>query len=154
VENKPKRRRTAVWPVYIALMMLLGFGAIFVSEFVDLSQGGRGADELAADTYMDIVEPLLANADSERGPDLLQKHGCNACHSGDVAGRLAPELDGLGAAAGQRRPPLTAEAYIYEAIIYPGAHIVEGFHDNMPRIYQQQIPQDELGDIIAYLLTR
>jgi hypothetical protein len=55
--------------------------------------------------------------------------------------------------AAERRPSLTAAAYVYESIIYPGAFIVDDYYNNMPRIYHDQIPDDELGDIIAYLLT-
>lgn len=141
-----------MWPVYLAVAFLVFFGAIFLFEFFELSQGMDGAEVLTADTYMDVVEPLLTNANPDNGPELLQIHGCNACHAGDNAGRLAPGHVGLNEIAAERRPPLTAAAYIYEAIIYPGAYTVEGFQNNMPRLYDEQIPQDQLGDIIAYLL--
>jgi mono/diheme cytochrome c family protein len=153
VDQQPRRRAPA-WPVYVALAILLLFGVIFAIEFFIFSRGDNGAVDPVDDTYMDIVEPLLADADPERGPQLVQRHGCNACHAGESAGRLAPGFDGLGRVAVQRRPPLQAEAYIYESIIHPGTYVVDGFQNNMPRIYEAQIPEDELGDIIAYLLTR
>lgn len=154
MENKPTRR-TAVWPVYVALAILIIFGAIFVWEVIEFSRESEGAaTDISEDAYMDIVTPLLADADPERGPQLLQRHGCNACHAGDNAGRLAPGYDGLARTAAQRRPPMSAEAYLYESIIHPGAYVVEGYMNNMPRIYESQIPEDELGDIIAYLMTR
>jgi cytochrome c len=153
VDQQPQRRAPA-WPVYVALAILLLFGVIFAVEFFVFSGGNNGATDPVDDTYMEIVEPLLAAADPDRGPALVQRHGCNACHAGESAGRLAPDFDGLGRAAAQRRPPLRAEAYIYESIIHPGAYVVEDYQNNMPRIYEAQIPEDELGDIIAYLLTR
>ncbi|MDX1991608.1 MAG: c-type cytochrome [bacterium] len=146
-------RRTAAWPVYLVLGLLGLFFVIFLSEFIDLSQRGGGETEITETTYLDVVEPLLANANPENGPALLQKHGCNACHAGQNAGHLGPPHSEVHAVAADRRPPLTAAAYIYESIVYPGAFILEEYDDvNMPRIYGEQIPDDELGDIIAYLL--
>lgn len=148
--------RTSAWPVYVALGIFALFAVIFLIEFIGLSRQAGGTEDaaLTADTYLNVVIPLLANADPARGPDLLQKHGCSACHAGQNAGYLAPGHAGLYALAAERRPPLTAAAYVYESIVYPGAYIVEGYDQvNMPRIYEQQISPDELGDIIAYLLT-
>lgn len=153
---KAVRRRTSAGPVYLIMGLLGIFAVIFLVEFLSLSTGSGGTLEeaLTADTYLDEVVPLLADADPARGPELLQKHGCNACHAGQNAGHLAPAHADLGAAAAERRPPLTAAAYVYESILYPGVFIVEGFDEVvMPRIYEQQVPRDELGDIIAYLLS-
>ena len=148
-------RRTSLWPVYVALLVLIVLGGIFLYELVRLSwnSGGTPANEQTAETYMDIVAPLLENADPQHGAELLQTLGCVACHGGENAGRLAPSHAELWKIAAERRPPLTAAAYIYESIVYPGAYQVEGFPDNMPRVYKRQIPDDDLGDIIAYLLT-
>ncbi|MBC7871560.1 MAG: cytochrome c [Chitinophagaceae bacterium] len=147
-------RRTSLLPIYIALALLGVFVVIFVAEFLDLSKssGGVEAEVRTAETYMDVVTPLLTNANPENGEVLLQQYGCNACHAGQNAGRLAPAHSDVAQVAAIRRPPLTAAAYIYESIIYPGAFIVDGYERNMPRIYAEQIPDDDLGDIIAYLL--
>ncbi|GEM_PF-428196 len=147
-------RRISMLPIYIALALLGVFVVIFLVEFLDLSKssGGTQAEALTAETYMDVVTSLLSNANSENGEVLLQQYGCNACHAGQNAGRLAPAHSEVAQVAAVRRPPLTAAAYVYESIIYPGAFIVEGYERNMPRIYADQIPDDELGDIIAYLL--
>ncbi|MEQ8677489.1 MAG: cytochrome c [Aggregatilineales bacterium] len=148
-------RRTSVLPVFIALAILAVFLVVFALEFFDLSKssGGVEEDQLTVETYMDIVAPLLENADATRGETLLTTYGCSACHAGNGAGRLAPSHTELASVVAIRRPPLTAAAYVYESIIYPGAFIVEGYPNNMPRIYEDQIPEDELGDIIAYLIA-
>lgn len=150
------KKRPSALPIYIAVGILLVFSAFFIIEFVQLSseetQGATDQD-LTAETYMDIVEPLLATGDPENGRELVELWGCNACHAGVNAGRLAPAHAEVAEVAAKRRPPLTAAAYVYESIVYPGAFVVEGFQNNMPRIYEQQMPAEELGDIIAYLLT-
>lgn len=151
-------RKTSVWPVVVAGLFLVGFAALFVSELLQLSGGESGlppADEtLTEETYQDIVEALLVNADAERGETLVQRYGCVACHAGAGAdNRLAPHWTGLADRAADRHPPLSAEAYLYESIVYPRAVDIEGYTGNMPLIYGSQIPPDDLGSIIAYLLT-
>jgi len=155
VETQPQNRRTKQWPVFIALAVLVVFAVFFVIELVQLSQDDRGVDEgeLSEQTYVDTVNRLLDDADPDRGPSLVQEHGCNACHGGTNADRLAPGFDDLWEVAAERHPPLTGPAYVYESIIYPGAYIVEGYPSNMPRIYAERIPDDELGHIIAYLVA-
>lgn len=151
--NTPQK--TSPLPVYIALALLAIFAVVFLIEFINLSQTGdtQAVETPEAETYMDVLTPLLENADAANGPMLIQKHGCAACHVAGVANRLAPAFDGLGDRADERHPPLTAEAYLYESIIHPQAFEVEGYIGQMPQIFEQQIPENELGDIIAYLLT-
>src|SRR5689334_8429205 len=112
--NTPQK--TSPLPVYIALALLAVFAIAFLIEFVNLSQTGdiHGVSTPEAATYMDVVSPLLENANASNGPMLIQKHGCVACHVDGVAHRLAPSFEGLSERAGQRHPPLTAPAYIYE----------------------------------------
>jgi mono/diheme cytochrome c family protein len=155
--TEPKRRRSALWPVYVVIAMIVVFSAIFVIEMLELSKGSGGADDddLTAETYRDIVEPLLAGADASRGLELVSQYGCVACHMAQSEGRhLAPPFENVAEVAPIRREPLTAAAYVYESIIYPGAFTVEGYDGvNMPRIYDSTIPEADLGDIIAYLLS-
>ena len=109
--------------------------------------------ELSADTYMDMVGPLLVETDPARGPELLSEYACSACHEPPNAGVIGPGHDDLAEAAAQRRAPLTAEAYIYESIIYPDRHIVDGYQAGvMPKNYATSISDEDLGDLIAYLL--
>lgn len=153
-EIETKKKSPSKVPIYVAVGILVVFSVIFVIELSQLSEetGGIEDEAITADAYMDVVEPLLVDAEPENGVELVELYGCTACHGGANAGRLAPGYANVAAVAGERRPPMTAAAYIYESIIYPGAYIVEGYQNNMSRIYESQIPPDELGDIIAYLL--
>ena len=108
--------------------------------------------ELTADTYMDVVAPLLVETDPARGPDLLQEYACSACHEPPNAGVIGPGHDDLAQLAAQRRAPLTAPAYVYESIIYPDRHLVDGYQDAMPKDYGERMSNADLGDLIAYLL--
>ena len=36
----------------------------------------------------------------------------------------------------------------------PGAHLVEGFNDIMPKTYGDQYSDEEIDDLIAYILAQ
>lgn len=153
--DKPKRKASA-WPVYLALGLLGIFVVIFVIQFINLSGGESGAQvetTLTADSYMSVVTPLLANADVERGAELVETVGCTGCHVYGVANKLAPPFEGIAIRAAETRPPLTAAAYLYESIVHPTAYELEGYIAQMPRTYGELADAD-LGDILAYLLTQ
>lgn len=151
-----RNRRTAAWPVYLAAGLLAVFALIFAIQFINLSQVPERdpvATTLTADTYMQTVNQLLENADASRGPELLEKHNCYGCHLYGVLGRLGPSFQGVAARSAERKPPLTAAAYIYESIVYPEAFVLAGFNGEMPLNFGD-MPDDELGAIIAYLLQQ
>ncbi len=155
MQEQPKAT-AARWPVYLALALLVIFAVIFVLVFVNASGDtpeGTPVAELTSESYMDIVEPLLANADPERGEVLLTQYDCAACHRMGVANNLAPSFVGIAERAAVQRPPLTAAAYLYEAIIYPDVHVAGSYTGIMPQYYGTRLSEQELGDIIAYLLT-
>lgn len=117
-----------------------------------MSNSETGGSEISAESYADEVTAALTNADSEIGGDLVYELECNLCHlQGD--GSLSPLFFGLADLASDRRPPLSAEQYLYEATLYPGVHLVEGYTNAMPNDYDERLTQQEVGHIIAYLLT-
>lgn len=140
----------ARWPLIVAGAVFLVMLAVFVVAFIMLSgeDVGMADDEITETAYMDIVTPLLVNADPERGREHFGRYGCTACHGNQ---NLAPAVEVMIANAGERRPPMQAAAYIYESIIYPGAFVVPGYQNNMPRTYSDTIAEEHLGDLIAFL---
>lgn len=151
-----RNRRTAAWPVFLAAGLLAAFALIFAIQFVNLSQVPERdpvATTLTADTYLETVNHLLENADASRGPELMEKHNCYGCHLYGVLGRLGPSFQGVAERAIDRKPPLTAAAYIYESIVYPEAFVLAGFNGEMPLTFGD-MPDDELGALIAYLLQQ
>lgn len=131
---------------------------VFISELGAVSGSEDSSpveSTLTADTYASEVSELLAKGDAEAGEGLITRYGCVACHAGAGAeNKLAPPFEGVGTRAETRRPPLSAEAYIYESIVHPTAFELEGYSGNMPVIYDNLIPDEDLGSIIAYLLTQ
>lgn len=153
----PASRGAPAWPVFIVIGLIVVFAIIFVLEFMNLSAPEQAAEPIAEtltpETYMVTVARLLADGNAAEGEALLTKHACAACHLGAGAeNRIAPAFEGVATMAEVRRPPLKAAAYLYESIVHPTAFEVEGYTGQMPRTYGD-IPDAELADILAYLLT-
>jgi cytochrome c2 len=155
--TKSPNRSTPVLPVYIALGLLviisIGFIALFIFASTIPEGGAEVVSEVTADSYMDVVGPILENADASRGEELITRNGCHACHVAGAANNLAPDFSGVAARAAERRQPMQAEAYLYESIVHPEAFTVEGYSAQMPRTYGTILSNQDLGDIIAYLMT-
>ena len=150
--NKPARIGL---PVIVALVLLIVVVFIFVIAVIN--QTGDGTFEgtgttVAADSYRAQVDALLAIAHPENAEAALGKYGCIACHRAGNA-ELAPSWVGLSERAATERPPLPADAYIYESIVDPAAYLVEGYNDVMPHDFATRMSQQELADVLAYLLT-
>lgn len=149
--------RGANWTVFIVLVLFVVVAFFFALEFITYSQSdttrGEAVETLQPASYATEVTALLrvGAADPARGAELVALNGCTSCHANPTA-NLAPQFTGIGARAGERRPPLTAEAYLYESIVFPGAYVVEGYSNVMAANYGA-LSDEDLGAIIAYLLT-
>jgi mono/diheme cytochrome c family protein len=80
---------------------------------------------------------------------------CTSCHSLEPGTTLAgPSLAMIGAEADSRVAGQSAEDYVRESIVNPNAHIVDGFAANlMPATYGSQLTEQQITDLVAYLLT-
>ena len=150
--------QSARWPVYLVIGLFILVTIIFIGVLVlttenELVVAPTAVTQLTADTYMDKVNTLLQDADASHGALLVEQVGCTACHREGAANNIAPSYAEIAARAATRRLPMTAAAYIYESIIKPTAYVVEGYNPSMPQNFAQRLSDQELGDIIAYLLT-
>lgn len=95
----------------------------------------------------------LPSGNAQAGEDVFTSNGCAGCHSlepGDD--RVGPSLAGLADRAGDRRPDYTAEMYIYESIVEPGAYTVDGFPSGMmPSGFGGSLSTQEMADLVAFL---
>jgi mono/diheme cytochrome c family protein len=89
-----------------------------------------------------------------RGGQLYRSLGCANCHEPNLFGqRLGPPLDHIGTVAGSRIPGMTAEEYIRQSILDPGAYVVPGYQDSMPRGLGRDLSPTDLDALVAYLLS-
>ena len=107
-------------------------------------------------TYVELPGPASADP-TVRGRAIFIKMGCAACHTieGISTGAVGPELTHIATISATLKAGYTAEDYIRESILTPGAYIVEGFKDGiMPPDFSQKLSEDQLNDLLAFLLTR
>ena len=81
-----------------------------------------------------------------------EKGQCITCHGIGRAGR-GPDLAGVGARAGTRKPGMAAKAYLVESLLEPSAYIVQGFPNIMPHINRPPIGlnRSEVWAVVSFL---
>ena len=81
------------------------------------------------------------------------KGGCAVCHTIGQPGTRAPDLQGIGARAGTRRPGMSAKAYLIESLINPQEFLVPGFPPIMPPANKPPVGlnQAEMAAVVAFL---
>ncbi len=135
----------------IALFAVVAF--VFVIAFIVTSAAAATVPSPAnSQSYAAEAAAALEGSSAATGEALVADQNCIACHAlGN--GALAPLFAGIADRAAERRRPLSAEQYLYEAIMYPGAYVLEAYANSMPNDYDDRLSQQEIGHIIAYLLT-
>jgi putative redox protein len=109
----------------------------------------------------------LAVGNPERGREIFETGGgvisaenrCSGCHSLDGTVKeyisAGPSFQGIAERAGNRVPGLSVVEYLRQSIVDPSAYVVKGFSDNkMPKAYSIFLSEEEIDDVIAFLLTQ
>ncbi len=145
--------RRAKPAIVLSICLLAAVTTIFAIAFVVASASlTTPTITIDAHSYAEEVATAMAGSSATSGHSLIVEYGCGACHvSGE--GRVAPLFAGIAARAGRRRPPLSAEQYLFESILYPGALVLDGYANAMPANFRDRLTLTEIGHIIAYLLT-
>jgi mono/diheme cytochrome c family protein len=111
----------------------------------------------------EVHPPAEVALSKEMGPDEMRKVGrelmegkglCFTCHTVGKKGALRfPDLEGVGARAGERVPGQTDVEYLAQSLYDPDSFIVPGFNPGMPVINKPPIglTDDEILAVIAYL---
>ncbi|MEL7432957.1 MAG: c-type cytochrome [Chloroflexota bacterium] len=103
----------------------------------------------------DPIVELVANADPVNGETLFNSGvTCTSCHLVESEDRLVgPGLLDIPQRAETRVEGEIAERYLYNAIILPNDHVVEGYPAAMYASYPDDYTEEEIYDIVAYLMT-
>jgi cytochrome c oxidase subunit 2 len=99
------------------------------------------------------------------GKAVFEQNNCGACHTlkdANAAGKVGPELDGIGASAaktikdpGYKGKATDAASYIRESIVEPNAYVVPNYPPNvMPQNFGQTISAEDLDNLVQYLLSQ
>lgn len=149
----PKQKpfwRTA--PVLLALALVVVFFGLFLFAMVSYQAPQNTASD--EEDYMERVNALLEDADPAHGEELTETYQCVNCHFSGEGNVIAPPFVGISERAAERKPPLSAPEYIYESITQPMAFVVPDYAPSMPQNFKERMTDEELGDVIAYLLTQ
>jgi cytochrome c551/c552 len=151
--------------------MRMGHGMMRLRMMPMMHHGGMATDMSAAAAVTDTVAvagtgateamapagfaAALDGADAARGRQLTLAYGCIGCHSPDDSMRMVgPTWYDLAETAAGRIPGQEAAEYLYTSIVRPNAYVVPGYLPNvMVQSYGQQLGEQELADMVKYLLT-
>lgn len=123
----------------LLVSVLLVAGVVACGGDGGTTGGGAAGDAAAGQTvYTQVASPA-----------------CNTCHSLEPGVTLVgPSLANMGSEAGTRVSGMSAEEYLRQAIVEPDAHVLEGFSPGiMPSTYGTQLSEQQINDLVAYLLT-
>ena len=117
--------------------------------------------EPTAETVSSPIDRLVAVRDPENGKLLFEafqeaaNYACATCHSADSEEKLVgPGLLNIKDRAPTRIVGQSAAEYLYNSIINPDEHLVEGYEaELMPKNWTDIYSNIEIFDIVAYLLT-
>ena len=65
-----------------------------------------------------------------------------------------PSFQSISSRAGDRVPGLSAAEYLRQSIVDPSAHVVEGFVDIMPISIGFLLSEEDIDNLVAFLLTQ
>jgi cytochrome c oxidase subunit II len=123
----------------------------------DFALEAQEIDQLVA--YLMSQTPAPADAvliEETSGPDgaaVFQTAGCAGCHSTGTNTIVGPGLSGLGVRAGDTVAGLSAEEYVRESIVDPGAFVIGGGDVSaMPSTFGATLRGNEINALIEYLL--
>lgn len=87
-----------------------------------------------------------------RGGQVYRKLDCGRCHVIDgQGGTLGPDLSHIATVAAGRRPGTSSDDYIRESLEAPGAYVVPGYNDVMPRGLTRTLPASDVEALVRYL---
>lgn len=138
--------------------------ATFILNWQETAQVVEVPTPPAGPTVGTDITKTLPAGDAASGEALATSLGCTACHVLAPTGPAWPAKDGqpgIGTRAAERLqdPAYTGEAanpeqYLFEAIVDPNIYLVSGYAANlMPQVYANQLTDQDMADLIAYLLT-
>jgi cytochrome c553 len=159
--NMRKGTRIVRWLIVVS-------GLVLVASACGGASTGEGArTSLPAET---TTAPTTSRAsfelgDPARGRELwdtgagLMTLTCSDCHSLDgteneTSSYVSPSWLGISEVAESRVPGLSAKDYLWESIVDPGAHIVDGYRDTMPKSFALLLSEEDIASLVAFILTQ
>jgi len=95
-----------------------------------------------------VLSEEIASADFNLGMETYLAE-CAACHG--AASGAGPSLSVIQAEAGSRVEGLSAEEYVLQSIVDPGAFLVPDYADIMPKDYAERLSQEQIRALVRFI---
>ena len=110
------------------------------------------------DSRVTNISELEGEGNADKGKNIFRESvdgqpSCETCHTTDDSRRVGPGLGNIGNRAGERVEGQSAEQYLLTSIVDPGKYVVDGYSNIMPTKFGEVMSDQQLLDLIAYLLT-
>jgi mono/diheme cytochrome c family protein len=79
---------------------------------------------------------------------------CFTCHTLDGSELVGPSLQGVAERAGTRLDGVPAEDYLRQSITDPAVYLVEGYTNTMPKDFLDYLSDEDIDNLVAFLLTQ
>lgn len=141
-----------LFALFIVLLSVFGsFSALVNIPSLQLTRTPHASQGTPTFT-VGIVE-VVQHANPQHGEQLFNTVGCAGCHLQDNG--AGPNMNGISGRAATRREGYNAESYLYESITSPNAFVVNEYQAGvMPQNFASVLSQQDIYDIIAWLLTK
>ena len=83
-----------------------------------------------------------------------RSRACSECHTLDQYEQVGPTFQGISQRASDRIEGMEVEEYLRQSIVDPEAFVVEGFYSTMPLDYSEVLTEEQINDLIAFMLTQ
>lgn len=130
----------------MALLPACGGGSLSTAQqntAAGAANGGVGDPQVGADLFNQTLQ-------------LTRAPTCKTCHVVEANAEpiVGPNLYGIASVAGSRVPGQSAAEYLRAAIVAPNDFLVEGYQPGiMPQTYELYLSEQQINDIVAYMLT-
>jgi nitric oxide reductase subunit C len=133
---------------------------LYLFIFMALLAACGGGEAAGAAESQAAADAAALSGDPAAGQALFQQMivnsapGCTTCHSTEPGvTQVGPSLARIAERAGERVDGLSAAAYLHQSIVDPGAYVVENFSNLMYQNYREALSEEQIADLVAYLLT-
>lgn len=149
IDNQIRIRPTSVGDFKVRCAEICGTGHAYMLARVEVLESSEFQDWVAHE-----LEETHPEGELEQGRALAQQYGCLSCHSVDGSTSVGPTWKGLYESEVLLADGTTVEVdddYLRRAIEDPGAEIVQGFPDIMPKNFKDQLTPEQIGLIVEYI---
>ncbi|MFQ5341831.1 MAG: cytochrome c oxidase subunit II [Anaerolineae bacterium] len=149
IDNQIRIMPTSVGEFKVRCAEICGTGHAYMLAKVEVLEQAEFQDWVAHE-----LEETHPEGELEQGKALAQEYGCLGCHSIDGSPSVGPTWKGLYESEVPLADGTTVEVdddYLHRAIEDPGAEIVQGFPDIMPKNFKDQLTPEQIKLIVEYV---